>query len=84
MKLFRSPQLTASAPVAFRDRNAGSMNNRGKLPDDSVREDRHAGGRYQGANDGSYRGERGGRGGRGGRGRGDRGGGDRHSRGLPQ
>ncbi|SLM41039.1 telomere and ribosome associated protein stm1 [Lasallia pustulata] len=69
---------------AFRDRAAGSINNRGKPTDDGLREDRHAdrirGGRIQGNYDGRG-GRGGGRGGRGGRGggRGD----DRHSRGVP-
>jgi len=53
---------------AFRDRNAGSANNRGKPTDDAVRQDRHP--RHIG-------GERGGRGGRGGGGKFDR-----HSRGV--
>jgi plasminogen activator inhibitor 1 RNA-binding protein len=64
--------------TAFRDRNAGSANNRGKNTDDGLRYDRHpdrlGGGRTQGKYDG--RGARGGRGGRGGRGNRD----DRHSR----
>jgi len=65
---------------AFRDRAAGSVNNRGKPVDDGLRQDRHSdrlgGGRVQrgGAYDG--RGGRGGAGGRGGRGGRD----DRHSR----
>jgi len=63
---------------AFRDRNAGSANNRGKPTDDGLRQDRHSdrigGGRIQGTYDG--RGGRGGHGGRGGRGGRD----DRHSR----
>ena len=67
--------------IAFRDREAGSMTNRGKPTDDGVREDRHSN---------QFRGNRGGyegRGGRGGRGaRGGRGGGrdDRHTRGPPK
>ena len=68
--------------LAFRDREVGSINNRGKLTDDGVRQDRHSnrieGGRIQGNYDG--RGGRGVRGGRGGRGNRD----DRHNRGPPQ
>lgn len=76
---------TMSNSTAFRDRAAGSINNRGKPTDDGLREDRHAdrirGGRIQGNYDGRG-GRGGGRGGRGGRGggRGD----DRHSRGVPK
>ena len=66
--------------IAFRDREAGSVNNRGKPTDDGLRADRHSdrigGGRSQGEGRGGRRGDRGGRGGRGG--------GDRHTRGLPQ
>lgn len=65
----------------FRDREAGSMNNRDKPTDDGLRQDRHAnrieGGRDRGSYDG--RGGRGGRAGRGGRGNRD----DRHTRGVP-
>ncbi|KAL6713347.1 hypothetical protein ACLMJK_008812 [Lecanora helva] len=64
---------------AFRDREAGSVNNRGKPTDDGLRQDRHSnqiqGGRIQGNYDG--RGGRGGRSGRGNRGNRD----DRHTRG---
>lgn len=67
---------------AFRDREAGSINNREKPTDDGLRQDRHAN-RIEGARDrGSYdgRGGRGGRAGRGGRGNRD----DRHTRGVPK
>ena len=67
---------------AFRDREAGSMNNRVKPTEDGLRQDRHAnrleGGRDRGSYDG--RGGRGGRAGRGGRGNRD----DRHTRGVPK
>lgn len=67
---------------AFRDREAGSMNNRVKPIDDGLHQDRHPnridGGRDRGSYDG--RGGRGGRAGRGGRGNRD----DRHTRGVPQ
>jgi len=69
---------------AFRDREAGSVNNRGKPTDEGLRQDRHhdrtEGGRNQANHDG-----RGGRGGRGGSSRGSRGArDDRHTRGLPK
>ena len=65
-----------SISSAFRDRNAGSVSNRGKPTDDGLRDDRHRGGRNAGFE---------GRGGRAGRGdRGPRRGGDRHTRGPPK
>ena len=78
--LHASPSLTLH--LAFRDREAGSMNNRGKSIDDGLRQDRHPN-RLEGGRDrGSYegRGGRGGRAGRGGRGVRD----DRHNRGVPK
>ena len=67
---------------AFRDREAGSVNNRDKPIEDGLRQDRHAN-RIEGGRDrASYegRGSRGGRAGRGGRSGRD----DRHSRGVPK
>ena len=65
--------------LAFRDRGAGSYNNRGKPTEDGPRQDRHQDRPGAGGREGYGRG----RGGRGGRGdRGNRG--DRHSRGFPQ
>ena len=69
--------------IAFRDREAGSVSNRGRGTDDGVREDRHSHqtrgnrGRDEERRD---RGGRGGRGGTGGRGRPY----DRHNRGPPK
>jgi len=61
---------------AFRDRDAGSYNNRSRAPDDGLRQDRHP----DRAPRGEYRGRgRGGRGGRGGR-RGSAGQGDRQDK----
>jgi len=65
--------------AAFRDRTAGSSNNRGKPIDDGLRQDRHANRAGGDRAQGTYEGR--GRGGRGGRGRGaprD----DRHSKGT--
>ena len=81
---FSRVALTCISFLAFRDRDAGSANNRGKPIDDGQRSDRHShqdrgpGGRGR---DYEPRGERGGRGNaRGGRGAP----GDRHTRGLPK
>lgn len=82
--MIRAHRVRLTYHPAFRDREAGSVNNRGKPTDDGLRQDRHRdrieGGRNQGNHDG-----RGGRGGRGGGSRGGRGArDDRHTRGPPK
>lgn len=57
--------------AAFRDRDAGSTNNRAKPTDDNVRSDRHAAGHNQRETESRGHGAR-------------RRGGDRHTRGLPK